>query len=66
VMNIWIFNRYAHGPDLPGGTRHYDLGKELVRRGHQVTIFASSFQHYLQSEVGRTVKDGKCGHLFTS
>jgi glycosyltransferase involved in cell wall biosynthesis len=50
-MNIWIFNHYAHPPDLPGGTRHYDLGQELVRRGHQVTIFASSFHHYLHQET---------------
>ncbi len=50
-MNIWIFNHYAHPPDLPGGTRHYDLGQELVKRGHQVTIFASSFHHYLHRET---------------
>jgi len=50
-MNIWIFNHYAHGPDLPGGTRHFDLSRELVRRGHKVTIFATSFHHYLHREV---------------
>jgi len=50
-MNIWIFNQYAITPDMPGGTRHYDLGRELVRRGHQVTIFASSFHHYLHREM---------------
>ena len=50
-MNIWIFNHYAHGPDLPGGTRHYDFGRELVRRGYQVVIFASSFHHYLHRET---------------
>lgn len=50
-MNIWIFNQYAHGPDLPGGTRHYDLGRELVQRGHSVTIFATSFHHYLHRET---------------
>jgi len=50
-MNIWIFNQYAHPPDLPGGTRHYDLGRELVKRGHQVTIFATSFHHYLHRET---------------
>jgi len=46
-MNIWVFNHYAITPDLPGGTRHYDLSKELVKRGHDITIFASSF-HYSQ------------------
>jgi len=51
MMNIWIFNHYAHPPDLPGGTRHYDLGRELVKRGHQVTIFATSSHHYLHQET---------------
>ena len=32
-MNIWIFNQYAHGPDLPRGTGPYDLGQELVTQG---------------------------------
>lgn len=50
-MKIWIFNHYAQPPDLPGGTRHYDLGRELIRRGHRVTVFASSFHHALRREV---------------
>ncbi len=50
-MNIWIFNHYAITPDMPGGTRHYDLGRELVKRGNQVVIFASSFHHYLHREM---------------
>lgn len=50
-MNIWIFNQYAHPPDLPGGTRHYDLGQKLVQQGHQVTIFATSFHHSLHRET---------------
>jgi len=43
--NIWIFNQYAITPDMPGGTRHYELSKRLVEKGCNVTIFASSF-HY--------------------
>jgi len=50
-MNVWIFSQYAQPPDLPGGTRHYDLGRELVRRGHWVVIFATSFHHYLHRET---------------
>jgi glycosyltransferase involved in cell wall biosynthesis len=42
---LWIFNHYAVGPDLPGGTRHYNLGRELVRHGYDVTIFASNWNH---------------------
>src|SRR5689334_11564847 len=44
-MNIWILNHYAEAPDRPT-TRSYDLGKQLVGRGHEVTIFASGFSHY--------------------
>lgn len=43
--NIWALNHYAISPDMTGGTRHYDLGKELVKRGYKVTIFASGFDH---------------------
>lgn len=50
-MNLWIFNHYAHGVDLPGGTRHFDLARELVGHGYQVTIFASSFQHACHREM---------------
>lgn len=49
-MNIWIFNHYAIGPGSSGGTRHYDLAKELVEKGHHVTIFASSFNHQALKE----------------
>lgn len=45
-MNLWIFNHYAVTPDLPGGTRHFDFGRELVKKGHDVTIFASGFHHF--------------------
>lgn len=44
-MKVWILNHYASPPDQPTGTRHYDLGRVLVRQGHDVTIFASGFSH---------------------
>lgn len=44
-QNMWIFNHYATTPE-DMGTRTYDLANELVSRGHQVTVFASSFSHY--------------------
>lgn len=49
-MNIWIFNHYAVGPNSNGITRHFDLAKELVKLGHRVTIFASSFNHQKRLE----------------
>lgn len=41
---IWILNHYAGPPDSQS-TRHFDLGRKLVSKGHKVTIFASSFSH---------------------
>lgn len=44
-MNIWMLNHYAITPDHPGGTRHFELAKNLSSKGHNVTIFASNFIH---------------------
>lgn len=48
---IWILNHYAHAPDMPGGTRHYDFAAEFVRRGYRVTIFAASYSHEAKKET---------------
>jgi GDP-D-mannose dehydratase len=34
--NIWMINHFAIPPDMPGGSRHYDFGIELVKRVKQV------------------------------
>jgi glycosyltransferase involved in cell wall biosynthesis len=49
-MRIWILNHYALPPDRAGGTRHYEFGRLLAGRGHDVTIFASSFSHFSLAE----------------
>lgn len=56
-MNIWIFNHYAVTPEYSGGTRHYELGKQLVLYGHQVTVFSSSFIHMSFTSV--EIPEGK-------
>jgi glycosyltransferase involved in cell wall biosynthesis len=56
-LRIWIVNHYAVPPGLGGGTRHFSLGRELVRRGHEVAIVASSFHHMQRVETGRV--DGR-------
>lgn len=58
-MNIWIFNHHAQGPEIPGGTRHYDLAKQLVSYGHNVTIFAAGFHYTLLKETVEYDDDGK-------
>ena len=45
-MNIWLISHYDTTPKYPGSTRHFDFARELVKRGHSVTIFAASI-HYL-------------------
>jgi len=50
-MVIWIFDHYANAPYQPGPTRNYDFGYELVKQGHEVVIFASSFHNQLKKET---------------
>jgi len=50
-MKIWTFNHYAGTPDITQATRSFDIGRQLVKGGHAITIFASSFSEYsLQEE----------------
>jgi glycosyltransferase involved in cell wall biosynthesis len=48
-MHVLIINHHAVSPDQSGGTRHFALARELVRRGHEATILASA-QHYQGAE----------------
>lgn len=51
-MRILIVNHYAIPPSEVGGTRHMDIARELVARGHQVTIISADFNHFsLQHHV---------------
>ncbi len=56
-MKVWMFNHYANIPKYPGGTRHFDLAKQLIEKGHQITIFASSFHYLLLKETKRYEKN---------
>src|SRR5207249_5033115 len=49
-MNIWVFNHYAEGRE-GYATRRFDVARRVVRHGHRVTIFASSFNHYSFQET---------------
>ena len=44
-MRVWLINHYAVPPSEPGGTRHYNLARELIRSGHDVTVIASNLNH---------------------
>jgi glycosyltransferase involved in cell wall biosynthesis len=57
-MNIWMFNHYAVAPGGHGGTRHYDLARELTKQGCEVKIFASSFPH--QGSEDKMIPEADC------
>ncbi|MCV0403172.1 MAG: glycosyltransferase family 4 protein [Chloroflexi bacterium] len=44
-MHLLIVNQYGLPAGWSGITRHGDLGAELVRRGHRVTVLASRFNY---------------------
>lgn len=48
---VWMINQYTITPDLPGGTRHFDFGCELVKRGYDVCIFASDVNLALRKHM---------------
>jgi len=52
-MRILLVHQHAYLPEHAGSTRHYSLAKEWVRRGHEVTIVASSFLHATRQEATR-------------
>ena len=49
--NIWIFHPYATPTELIGLTRPYELAKELKKYGYNVTIFSSSYLHYVSENL---------------
>ncbi|OPX84866.1 MAG: putative glycosyl transferase [Pelotomaculum sp. PtaB.Bin104] len=51
MREIWFINQYAIAPDLPGSTRHYDFGVELVKAGYSVRIFASNVNLSLRKHI---------------
>ena len=43
MPKVWIINQFANTPDMPGGTRHYEIAKYFSEIGWDVEIFASDF-----------------------
>ena len=50
---LWV-NQFASLPEHGGGTRHFELGRELVRRGWRVTILASDLHLHKRSYTKRS------------
>jgi glycosyltransferase involved in cell wall biosynthesis len=56
--SVWMFNHYAVGPGVPGGTRHYDIGRELVKRGWRVTVFSAVYPQHGSPYGGQIAEEG--------
>ena len=44
-MNILYIHQYFRTPEEPGGTRSYWISRELIKRGHNVTMITSSTEN---------------------
>lgn len=53
-LRLYWVNHFAVAPGGSGGTRHYEMGRELALRGWDVTIAASDF-HYQQRQYTQRV-----------
>jgi len=58
-MRIWIINHYALPPTSAGGTRHYNLAKQLIQRGHEVLIVAANYNHFSQTYIPTNAQVGE-------
>ena len=45
-MKLWIIDHYSSEPQYGGIQRQFDFANELSKRGHDVTVIASSFSHF--------------------
>jgi glycosyltransferase involved in cell wall biosynthesis len=63
-MRIWIINHYALAPADVGGTRHYNFARQLIKRGHEVIIIASNYNHFSQSYIKTNTKIGEIDYTY--
>lgn len=61
-MQVLIFNQYALPAGEAGITRHGEIGAELVKRGHGVTVIASDFDYLTRRPTLRGGTTGVTDH----
>ena len=44
-MHVLLIHQVFAGPDDPGGTRHYEIGRHLVAQGHRFTVITSAVNY---------------------
>jgi glycosyltransferase involved in cell wall biosynthesis len=63
-MRLLIVNQYGLPTGRPGITRHGDLGAELVKLGHDVTVLASRFNYLTRTSEGEARSERHSGVTF--
>lgn len=51
MYNVWLINYYSYPPGKSNWRRHFDLGKEIVKRGFNLDIIGSSFIHDRKEQI---------------
>lgn len=55
-MNIWYFHHYATPSQIAGLHRPFEFGKYFLKEGHTLTVFSSSYLHYVDENL---ISDGQ-------
>jgi glycosyltransferase involved in cell wall biosynthesis len=61
---LWV-NHFAVVPDMGGGTRHFEMGRELAKRGWAVTVAASDFHLHGRTYMRRTSEADRSARIET-
>jgi glycosyltransferase involved in cell wall biosynthesis len=66
-MNILVFSQFAGSPQYGMVFRNFSLAREWVRQGHRVTIVASAYSHFRNTQppsTGRITREDVEGVTF--
>ncbi len=47
-MNILFINHYSITPSKGGSTRHFEIGKRLIKLGHNASLIGGAYHHHLR------------------
>lgn len=59
-MNILYIHQYFNTPDVAGGTRSYYIAKEMISKGHKVTMLTANRNGESSKLISREVVEGIC------
>ena len=57
-MKILYLHQYFNTPDMPGGTRSYEMARRLVAMGHEVNMITSCRDFGVRKQRFETIEAG--------